>query len=148
MCQAFFTIKIVIIIFPFILVKSEIGSCMKKDEKYCRTLLSNNIKRYRNRLGLSQLHLALELGISVTFLSDIETGKKWVSAHTLSQLAKTLKIEIFELFKPEQNIRDDVSAAVAKYLDDVDDTIINSIEEAVRPAVKKSILKMRRYYLK
>jgi len=121
---------------------------MKKDEKYCRTLLSNNIKRYRNRLGLSQLHLALELGISVTFLSDIETGKKWVSAHTLSQLAKTLKIEIFELFKPEQNIRDDVSAAVAKYLDDVDDTIINSIEEAVRPAVKKSILKMRRYYLK
>jgi len=121
---------------------------MKKDEKNCRTLLSNNIKLYRNRLGLSQLHLALELGISVTFLSDIETGKKWVSAQTLSQLAKALKIEIYELFKPEQNIRDDVSAAVAKYLDDVDDTIINSIEEAVRPAVKKSISKMRRYYIK
>jgi len=121
---------------------------MKKEEKDCRTILSYNIKRYRNRLGLSQLHLALELGISTTFLSDIETGKKWVSAQTLTLLAKTLKIEIFELFKPEQNIRDDVSAAVAKYLDDVDDAVIRSIEEAVRPAVKRSLSKMRRYYSK
>jgi transcriptional regulator with XRE-family HTH domain len=120
---------------------------MNKDEKDCRSVLSRNIKRFRNRIGLSQLHLALELGISVTFLSDIETGKKWVSAQTLSRLAKALKIEIYELFKPELNIRDNVSAAVAKYLDDVDDTFIKSIEEAVRPAVKRSLVKMRRYYV-
>jgi len=67
---------------------------MNKDEKSCRELLSRNIKRYRNRLGLSQLHLALELGISVAFLSDIENGKKWVSAQTLSRIAKALKINI------------------------------------------------------
>ena len=121
---------------------------MNKDEKDCRAILSRNIKRYRNRLSLSQLHLALELGISTTFLSDIETGKKWVSAQTLTQLAKALKIEVYELFKPEQNIRDNVSAAVAQYLDDVDETLIKSIEEAVRPAIKKSIAKMRRYYSK
>lgn len=120
----------------------------EKEEKDCRAILSRNIKRFRNRLGLSQLHLALELGISTTFLSDIETGKKWVSAQTLTSLAKALKIEIFELFKPEQNIRDDVSAAVAKYLDDVDEAVIKSIEEAVRPAVKRSLTKMRRYYSK
>jgi transcriptional regulator with XRE-family HTH domain len=121
---------------------------MNKDEKDCRALLSQNIKLFRNRLGLSQLHLALELGISTTFLSDIETGKKWVSAQTLSQIAKALKIEVYELFKPEQNIKEDIAAAVAMYLDDVDDTLIKSIEEAVRPAVKKSITKMRRYYIK
>ena len=95
---------------------------------------------------MSQLHLALELEISTTFLSDIETGKKWVSAHTLSQIAKALKVEVYELFKPKQNLRDDVSAAVANYLDDVDETFVKSIEEAVRPAVQKSIKKMRRYY--
>ena len=121
---------------------------MNKNEKDCRGLLSRNIKRFRNRIGLSQLHLALELGISTTFLSDIETGKKWVSAQTLSQIAKALKIEVYELFKPEQNIRDNVSAAVAKYLDDIDDAFVKSIEKAVRPAVKKSITKMRRYYTK
>ena len=121
---------------------------MSREEKDCRELLSRNIKQFRNRLGLSQLHLSLELGISVTFLSDIETGKKWVSAQTLAQIAKALKVEIFELFKPEKTIRDDISAAVSQYLDDVDDTFIKSIEEAVRPAVKKSIAKMRRYYSK
>ena len=66
----------------------------------------------------------------------------------MTQLAKALKIEVYELFKPEQNIRDNVSAAVAQYLDDVDETLIKSIEEAVRPAIKKSIAKMRRYYSK
>jgi len=121
---------------------------MNKDEKDCRTLLSRNIKRHRNRLGLSQLQLALELDISAAFLSDIETGKKWVSAQTLSQIAKTLKIEVYELFKPEKTIRDDVSAVVARYLEDVDNVFIKSIEEAVKPAIKKSIIKMRRYYIK
>jgi transcriptional regulator with XRE-family HTH domain len=122
---------------------------MNKTEKDCRALLSGNIKRFRNRIGLSQLHLALELGISTTFLSDIETGKKWVSAQTLTLIAQALKIEVYELFKPEQTtIRDDVTAAVAKYLDDVDETFIKSIEEAVRPAVSKSLAKMRRYYTK
>jgi len=121
---------------------------MNKDEKDCRAVLSRNIKRFRNRLGLSQLHLALELGISTTFLSDIETGKKWVSAQTLSQLAKALKIEVYELFKPEKNIRDDVSAAVAKHLDDVDEAFIKSIEDSVRPAIKRSLTKMRRFYTK
>jgi transcriptional regulator with XRE-family HTH domain len=121
---------------------------MNKDEKDCRTLLSRNIKLFRNRLGLSQLHLALELGISTTFLSDIETGKKWVSAQTLSHIAKALKIDIYELFKPEQNVKEDIATAVAMYMDDVDAAIIKSIEEAVRPAVKRSISKMRRYYAK
>jgi transcriptional regulator with XRE-family HTH domain len=117
---------------------------MNKEEKDCRAILSRNIKRYRSRIGLSQLHLALELEISTTFLSDIETGKKWVSAQTLSQIAKALKIEVYELFKPEQNIRDDVSVAIAKYLDAVDDSFIKSVEEAVRPAIKRSLKKMRK----
>jgi transcriptional regulator with XRE-family HTH domain len=119
---------------------------MNRIDKDCRTLLSRNIKHFRSRSGLSQLHLALELGISTTFLSDIETGKKWVSAQTLTQIAHALKIEVYELFKPEQTVRDDISAAVAQYLDDVDDTFIKSIEEAVRPAVRKSLAKMRHYY--
>ena len=120
---------------------------MNKEEKKCRQLLGQNIKRFRNRLGLSQLHLALELEISTTFLSDIETGKKWVSAQTLSQIAKALKVEKYELFKPEQTIRDEISVAVAQYLDDIDDTFIKSIEEAIKPAVRRSIIKMRKFYM-
>jgi len=119
---------------------------MNNDGKNCREILSRNIRHFRNRIGLSQLNLALELGISTTFLSDIETGKKWVSAKTLTLIAKALKIEVYELFKPEKDIHDEVSATIIKYLDDVDEALIKSIQEAVRPAVKKSIEKMRLSY--
>jgi len=121
---------------------------MNIDEMDCREILGLNIKRFRSRIGLSQLHLALELNLSATFLSDIENGKKWVSAQTLTRMAKALKIDVYELFKPEKTIRDDVSIAVAKYLDDVDEAFIKTIEEAVRPAVQRSVRKMRRYYSK
>jgi transcriptional regulator with XRE-family HTH domain len=121
---------------------------MTKDEQRCRELLSRNIKRFRTRLSMTQLDLSLELGISAAFLSDIETGKKWVSAQTLAHIAKVLKIEIYELFTPESEneMEAGVSEAVMKYLDDVDDSLIKSIEEAIRPAVKKSVAKMRRFY--
>jgi transcriptional regulator with XRE-family HTH domain len=120
---------------------------MDDDEKKCRELLSKNIKRFRGRLGLSQLELASELDISTTFLSDIETGKKWVSAKTLAQIAKILKIEVYELFR-DTNAENNIASVVTKYLDDVDDTVIKSIEQSIRPAVVKSLEKMRKFYVK
>ncbi|MDR1929305.1 MAG: helix-turn-helix transcriptional regulator [Treponema sp.] len=128
---------------------------MDKDEKTCRELLSRNIKHYRGRLGFSQLDLALELGISTTFLSDIETGKKWVSPRTLAHIARILKIEIFELFKPVDDKRNteanpDIFAEIVKYLDTVDDTlvkhIVHSIEPSIERSVRRSVAKMRKYY--
>jgi len=128
---------------------------MDDNEKECRALLSKNIKYYRSRLGFSQLDLALELEISTTFLSDIELGRKWVSAKTLSQIAKALKIEVFELFKPEIEIKPESGSfnkqnEVIKYLDDVDDSLAKHIIHAIRPAIErsitKSVAKMRRHY--
>ena len=128
---------------------------MDKDEKKCRELLSKNIKRYRERLGFSQLDLSLELGISATFLSSIETCQKWVSPKILSKIAKALKIEVYELFKPaDSEDSSEVSAKVAdelvKYLNIVDDTLVKQIAHSIQPAIektiKRSITKTRRYY--
>jgi transcriptional regulator with XRE-family HTH domain len=123
---------------------------MNKDEKDCRELLSRNIKHFRSRLGFSQLDLALELDMSTTFLSNIEIGKKWVSAKTLAQIAKALKIEVYELFKPEKESQDALSAEVIRYLDTVDDTLAKHIAHAIEPAINRTVLraiaKMRRHY--
>jgi len=128
---------------------------METDEQVCRKLLSRNIKRFRKRLGFSQLDLSLELEISTAFLSDIETCQKWVSPKTLAKLAKTLKIEIYELFKPDEadhgtEIDPDVSAEVVKYLDSVDDTLVKQITRSIQPAleraIQRSVAKTRRYY--
>jgi transcriptional regulator with XRE-family HTH domain len=127
---------------------------MDTDERRCRELLSRNIKRFRERLGFSQLDLALELEISTTFLSDIETCQKWVSPKTLAKIAKALKAEVYELFKPEdtghEEIGADISGEVIKYLDIVDDTLVKQLTRSVQPAleraIRRSVAKTRRYY--
>jgi transcriptional regulator with XRE-family HTH domain len=70
------------------------------EEKELRAVFAENIKKYRNRRGWNQLYLAEKLDISANFLSEIETGKGWVSPLTLVKLANTLEIEVYELFKP------------------------------------------------
>jgi transcriptional regulator with XRE-family HTH domain len=105
-----------------------------------------NIKRYRSRLGLSQLALAAELDISPNFLSDIETGKKWVSPDTLVRLANALHIEIYDLFKPREVPPEDIVAVIAKYLDDVSLSIGKSIEESIKQSVEQALKNVRENY--
>jgi len=70
------------------------------EEKELRAILAENIRKFRNRRGWSQLLLSEKLDISANYLSSVETGKGWVSPLTLVKLAKILEIEVFELFKP------------------------------------------------
>jgi transcriptional regulator with XRE-family HTH domain len=70
------------------------------EEKELRAVLAENIRKFRNRRGWSQLLLSEKLDISANYLSSVETGKGWVSPLTLVKLAKILEIEVFELFKP------------------------------------------------
>jgi len=70
------------------------------EEKELRLVLAENIKKYRNRRGWSQLILSEEIDISANYLSAVETGKGWVTPLTLVKLAKALDIEVFELFMP------------------------------------------------
>ena len=103
-------------------------------ESDLRSILGANVKRYRNFKGLSQAKLAEILDISPNFISDIETGKRWLSSDTLVNLANYLDIEVFEFLRPQQAPKDDIvdfiqsytekakitaSEAVARSLDDL-----------------------------
>jgi transcriptional regulator with XRE-family HTH domain len=107
------------------------------DENDCKILLSRNIRFFRNRLGISQTNLACELGISNSFMNDIETGKKWLSHQTLTKIAKILKIEVYELFKPEQHMKEDIAETFKMYLYNLDTVLIEAIEKSVTSAVRK-----------
>jgi len=72
------------------------------EEKELRAVLAENIRKFRNRRGWSQLLLSEKLDISANYLSSVETGKGWVSPLTLVKLAEILEIEVFELFKPHK----------------------------------------------
>ena len=78
-----------------------------------------NIKRFRNRNGLSQEKLAEKIGVSKNTISDIETGKKFVHPKTLVKLALILNTEVYEFFKPEGILPDNSEDIIYNYHKDL-----------------------------
>jgi transcriptional regulator with XRE-family HTH domain len=84
-------------------------------ESDLRAILGANLKRYRNLKGFSQAALAEMLDISPNFISDMETGKRWLSSDTLVNLAETLDVEVYEFLKPPQAPADDILDFIQNY---------------------------------
>jgi len=78
-----------------------------------------NIKHYRGVLKWSQAELAENADISINFLSDIETGKKWASPTTMVKFADAFHVEVYELFKPEKIMPDKANSIIQKYTVDL-----------------------------
>jgi transcriptional regulator with XRE-family HTH domain len=97
-------------------------------EHELRSILSINLKRYRGYRKFSQAELAEKLGISIPFLSDVENGRKWVSPVTLVKFAAALKIEPYELFKPEDALSPGVATALSKWSDEVSEAVNQTLE--------------------
>ena len=58
-----------------------------------------NIKEKREQLGISQKALAEKVGISQSFLCDIEQGRCKPSIDTAIKLAKALKVKDIRFFE-------------------------------------------------
>jgi len=67
-----------------------------------RQILSANIKKQRQILGISQEKLAEMAGLSWQTVNSIECQRTWVSDKTLEALALVFKIETFQLLMPQE----------------------------------------------
>jgi len=93
-----------------------------------RKVLSQNIKKRRDLLGLSQEKLAENAGISSNMIKDIEGCRSWVSDKTLLKLSSALKTDIYRLFVPVtvyeeemyRNIHNDLVHILNKMKKDID----------------------------
>jgi transcriptional regulator with XRE-family HTH domain len=113
----------------------------EKPEKI-RHIFAQNVKKRREKLGLSQEKLAESTGLSVQTINTIEGCRMWVSDKTISYLAKALKIEVFQLFIPyhEEKVTQSPSSILLelrqKLLNDADDFHTN-IDFRFNEALKK-----------
>ena len=64
-----------------------------------KTLLGARIKELRKAKGLSQDQLSETIGIDPKHLSRIEVGKSYPYMETLESIAKSLNVEIKDLFE-------------------------------------------------
>jgi transcriptional regulator with XRE-family HTH domain len=65
----------------------------------CRKLLSKNMKKYRQILGISQMALAERIGCSTTLIGNIEISKRFPSAGNINKIAKALEVKVADLFE-------------------------------------------------
>lgn len=88
-------------------------------ERELLKVLGGNIRLYRGRNKWTQSELAEKIDISINFLSDIETGKKWASPITLVKLANIFCIEVYELLKPMDILPDNINSFIEMYTEDI-----------------------------
>lgn len=62
-------------------------------------VVGTNIRKLRNKRGLSQEQLSHETGIDRSYLSEVESGQKSVGVEMLAKLAEGLGVHVTELFK-------------------------------------------------
>ena len=86
-------------------------------EKRLKGILGKNIKFFRLRRQFSQADLAEKSNISITFLSNIERGNNYPQAGTLCNIANSLGIEVWELFK-EENTFNEQNAIINRISED------------------------------
>lgn len=74
---------------------------MHFDDTDLYRVISSNIKYYRKQSNLTQVQLAEQAKISISYLSKIEAAgcNKSLSISVLNQIANVLNVEIIDFFK-------------------------------------------------
>ncbi len=109
---------------------------MKETASNAKKILSSNLKKHREKLGLSQEKLAENAEISTMMVKDIEGCRTWVSDKTLESLAAALKTDIYRLLMPDtafedeisRTLRNDLENIILKIRSDIDATLQNTLK--------------------
>lgn len=59
------------------------------------------VRELRNQKKLSQVELAFKAGIDRTYMTDVENGKRNVSAQNIDKIINALEIEISDFFNSD-----------------------------------------------
>ena len=82
-----------------------------------------NVKSRRLLRKWNQADLAKKANLSKNAISEIETGKKFIAAETLTALSEALGIAAYELFKPRNIQPDDREWFVERLSEEVRNTL-------------------------
>jgi transcriptional regulator with XRE-family HTH domain len=91
-------------------------------------LLGKNIRRFRLENQWSQEDLAEKIGVSASFLSNVETGRAWVSPKTIACLVDTFAIEPGELLTPLPTMTPETKAYLENYTQEIQKSISQTIK--------------------
>ena len=85
-----------------------------------RTILSQNIKAYRKKMGLSQMQLADLVDTAPNYIAMIEAGKRFPTDTMLEKIASALNlepVELFSIYPIQKQWRMDLLNELARFID-------------------------------
>lgn len=68
------------------------------------SVFSENVRRYRIKINISQEVLAERSGLHRTYISAIECGRRSIALENIQRIADALEIETYLLFIPNKNV--------------------------------------------
>lgn len=96
-----------------------------------RAILADNVKKFRQKLRITQSELAERASISTNFIGMIEQKRKFPSPEMLEKIASALKIETPELFS--------ASVCPKAELEKLHKAILSDLDRAISAAVCKAL---------
>ncbi len=106
---------------------------MENSTSRLQALLGRNIRTAREKRGYSQQMLAERAELSAGHITDLEQGRKWVSADSLVRIADALGIEPFMLLLPESvESGTDAFSLLTEYAMSVRETVEGTLETTLR----------------
>lgn len=61
-------------------------------------VFGTNVRKYRNKKGISQEKLAELSGLHRTYISDVERFQRSIALENIQRIATALDIEVYKLF--------------------------------------------------
>ena len=111
-------------------------------------LFSSNLKEMRIQANLSQMMLAEKADLSVGYICDLESGRRWGTPETFSKLARALDVNPFELLLPRDmklsasdiSFRRTFAAEVNKAMqNNLRSALDNAISQAMNNSVNQNV---------
>ncbi|WP_318659970.1 helix-turn-helix transcriptional regulator [Treponema sp.] len=97
-----------------------------------RQTFIQNLKYYRKQAGLTQEKLAESIGMSTSYIGDMEARERFPSAETIDKIAEALNIPVSVLFN-EKSSPDSLNSAFAKtYASTLQDELSKKINLAIK----------------
>ena len=97
-----------------------------------REILAGNMKKYRQKLGITQPELAEWANISTNFVGMIEQKRKFPAPEILERIATALKIETSDLFAASASPQAELKKLHKEILTDLDRAISESVSKAIK----------------
>ena len=98
------------------------------------TILSENIKTLRKKLGWSQEMLAEKTGVSAPYITQIEIGKRTPSLDIVEKLASARGVEYKTLFETSVQVENINSVDFSKHI--LETRLISAVTDTIRNEFK------------